>query len=113
MSCGRCEERGKTWPGDDPVCGFPGGVFTIKNWNCATLNELRDMAEDLGVVIYNDDDYAALLTEPRLPDGRGGGYLVLKWYKHRGRTDYAGHLTDTMETLTLAVAERTLDAKPY
>lgn len=53
--CEACKARGKTWEGSDPQCAFPpamfGGhpmpmpaVFTPKNWKCATIDMLRDIA---------------------------------------------------------------------
>ena len=45
MTCKRCKERVKGWKGDDPTCCFETGVFHSEGWNCATMNELRDLAE--------------------------------------------------------------------
>ncbi len=45
--CPRCSTRVKDWSGDDPKCGFDkNGNFLEHNWNCATLNALREMDED-------------------------------------------------------------------
>ncbi len=79
MPCPACVERGKTWKGDDPKCGFTDGirVFTTDNWNCATLNSLRDVAyvthameNKIGVVPHHEE----------------GGFILLFWYKSRGAT---------------------------
>lgn len=83
--CKMCNERGKTWNGDDPKCAFVNGIFQTDNWNCATMSELRhvsreletNMREDLtcgsiGYVPFEGDDYS--------------GYIVMTWYKERGKT---------------------------
>jgi hypothetical protein len=70
----------KDWSGDDPKCGFDeNGNFLERNWNCATLNDLRDIAEEKKV--WCDDNYMAIVS--RFDVGHG----VLSWYKHRGQTD--------------------------
>ncbi|MET0601840.1 MAG: hypothetical protein ABW167_07610 [Baekduia sp.] len=88
MSCPRCTARVKDWEGDDPRCGFNAdGTFNTSNWNCATLNELRDRAGD---AVWNEDDWVSILRAPEIKKP-GGSLLVvfvlLRWYKSRGRTD--------------------------
>ena len=46
MNCKPCEKRGQTWPGSPPKCAFQGEFFSADNWNCATMNLLRDAIED-------------------------------------------------------------------
>jgi hypothetical protein len=78
FKCPRCKKRGKTWEGDDPVCGFDEeGNFLLANWNCATLNALREICE-----ISWCDDYNIGVTSKS-----DFGFLILKWYKSRGGTD--------------------------
>lgn len=92
--CERCRKRGKTWPGDDPRCAFLGdGVFRAKNWNCATLNELRDWADIQETVVWSNDQNAAVVTAPR-----AGWHVVLGWYKRRGSTEWAGVLRESSMT---------------
>lgn len=79
--CPRCQKRGKTWNGSDPVCAFINGQFSRNNWNCATMNEIRERADGK----YCDDHYMALLPW----EDSGGLYILLGWYKRRGRTDLA------------------------
>ena len=45
--CPRCRARGKTWRGSHPRCAFktPEQVFNPDNWNCATANTIREIAE--------------------------------------------------------------------
>lgn len=80
MACQMCEERGKTWAGDDPRCAFKTGRFSSDNWNCATMNALRDAAEGGDLKRWSEDQWFALLVA----DGRA---LALSWYKRRGRTE--------------------------
>lgn len=98
MTCSRCQERGKTWSGDDPVCGFPEGVFDPANWNCATLNALRELGEP----IWIDDEHVLIVQGPR-------GFLLMRWYKQRGRTMEAYWWgRDAPHPLTLIEAEQVL-----
>lgn len=93
FACDRCVERGKTWSGGDPVCGFTSsGEFRPDNWNCATLNALRELTADpregggIGVHLWHEDTNVAVLPMPERSDGRWGGFMLVGWYKSRGRT---------------------------
>ena len=102
MSCRRCQERIKDWHGADPDCGFDdAGKFTTENWNCATLNALRDMCEG----VYSEDSRAALVSCEE-------GWLVVYWYKRRGRTDEV-YLFDgfDLQAVSLSKIEQILDSK--
>lgn len=111
--CPRCLARGKTWPGSNPVCAFvANGPFTSENWNCATMNLLRDLGE--GCVVGNAEaqQYCIVLPVPRsegdLPDG-WPDFIVLGFYKRRGRTEGAWALAETeMKPLRLEHAEAIL-----
>jgi len=99
--CPRCQAR--TWPhaGDRPRCSFPDGVFDPDGWNCATMAELRTIAEEAGPT-WSCDQHAATLPWD-------GEFLILGWYKNRGRTEYAGILSDSdVRPLTLASADEFL-----
>lgn len=96
--CKRCRERGKTWQGGDPVCGFDeAGNFLDSNFLCATLGALRDFAADSTTATWHEDSWMAILCGPEqcqmldkdtYPNaGRGPAYVVMRWYKHRGRTE--------------------------
>lgn len=106
--CKRCKERGKTWNGNDPRCGFSSGVFS-SNWNCATLNELRDI-ENLpdAVQVYSEDHNAALIPF-------GAEFVCLVWYKRRGECDQAWVINSSGSfPLSLKYAEAVLDKlDPY
>jgi hypothetical protein len=79
--CPRCKERVKDWSGDDPKCGFDeNGNFLETNWNCATLNALREMAEENAVWSDNQNSVSVIQRHDV-------GHGILSWYKSRGHTD--------------------------
>jgi hypothetical protein len=81
FQCPRCQERIKDWNGDDPKCGFDeNGNFLEHNWNCATLNALRELAEENAVFSDNQNKVSVI---QRYDVGHG----ILSWYKSRGQTD--------------------------
>lgn len=95
MTCKLCKERGQTWNGDAPKCAFD-GTFA-DNWNCATLNALRDICYEgqdhmpLGVDYqYCSYQKYATVKIDGIEDSRGNGIglaLWVSWYKSRGRTE--------------------------
>lgn len=99
--CEACKARGKTWQGQDPTCGFLAGPFSAANWNCATCNEIRDLAETqdnrhINHQCEENQHYAtiSLLDIDVLPKedekGRMNAQPVclwVGWYKSRGRTE--------------------------
>ena len=102
MTCVLCQRRGKTWEGSDPRCAFESGVFDTNNWNCATMNALRDIAyrEKQFGYWYRDDNLNASIGIVHARELRPGtdddlqGYLVMTWYKDRGRTGQAWLMDD-------------------
>lgn len=69
--------------GSDPKCAFDNdGLFQPNNWNCAGLDQLREDAHK--VEVWNEDQHAVLLRY-----GSEGDFIVLSYYKHRGRTEGA------------------------
>jgi hypothetical protein len=99
--------------GSAPECAFKTGVFDSSNWQCQTMNELRDLVEDTAV--YNDDQWAAVIAIPNddVRTARVADFIILGWYKHRGRTEAAYMLDQDhpIMPLTLAVAEKVLAGK--
>jgi len=89
MPCKLCKERGKTWEGSDPKCAFESGTFNMDNWNCATMNELRDIAGEIGLNYRNGLDSASFGAVPFEE-----GYIVMTWYKSRGKTGNAQVMHD-------------------
>lgn len=88
MACRMCRERGKTWAGDEPRCAFENGLFSRDNWNCATMNALRERAEQLGSV-FRDDLAAGSIGCVPFEGPDDSGYVVMTWYKDRGATGNA------------------------
>lgn len=97
MTCKLCNERGKTWSGDDPKCAFKDNLFTTDNWNCATMNELRRISDEIETKMRNDMSCASVGIVPLDNDyldymeyeNVDSGYIVMTWYKERGRTGNA------------------------
>lgn len=103
QACPRCVQRGQTWSGDDPKCAFSSGTFSPDNWNCATANALRDEADsEEHPPRWSEDQYGALVPWE-------GRFIVLSWYKHRGRTEGCWLMnSDRLEPLSLEDAEHFL-----
>ena len=85
-------------------CAFEfSSFFEEENWNCQTMNELRDMLD------YKDRNGDVSIGIVRIPEQAGEyGHLVLLWYKERGNTSNAYILCEDekIRPLTLDVAER-------
>ena len=80
--------------GSDPRCAFPylrikDQIFQSENWNCATVNACRSL---LAVDAPMDSNYSTLYSGDNrcgtiiLPNDE---FLILGWYKARGRTNFA------------------------
>lgn len=100
--CKACADRGKTWRGTDPKCGFQNGPFDgLENWNCATANLIRHLAEQRGIAdikLHHQENqsYATLdlYGVDVMPEEDDKGMMNLQplclwvtWYKSRGRTE--------------------------
>lgn len=114
--CQRCRGRGKTWAGGDPKCGFLTGDFDPSNWNCATLNELREMCGEDSFLNLESSVFTDRVGDSSIGvlPGPDDSFIVLSWYKRRGRTSRALYISDDeVHELTLAEAESalTLNAK--
>lgn len=120
MTCKLCQENPIVtnvggWPiANRPTrkCAFPNGVFDTSNWNCCTLISLRaDIGDEWAFskkqgYSYGEDQscYTRYVGD--------GLFLVLGWYKDRGRTEYAGILdSEKMLPLRLDQAEAILAGK--
>lgn len=109
--CPSCEQRGQTWSGDAPKCGFHAdGTMTEHNWNCATLNALRDLAEP--VAIWQEDQNYATLPLWEVVDHTPSRVfpewplaLWVTWYKRRGATDALYLLFDDIEPRVPTLAQ--------
>lgn len=78
--CPLCQKRGKTWEGDDPRCAFINGVFDSDNWNCATMNILRELL--CSNIVFSEEEKCGVIPF-------NGWFIILFWYKNRGRTNQA------------------------
>lgn len=131
MMCPRCEQFYKKYPlqdGDDgkehrlkegvfmgPVrCAFEKGIFNHDNWNCETMNVLRERCD----YEFRDDTSAGSFGVIHIPDVEAGGplqqgYIVMTWYKQRGTTGRAYVVNDDDEPapLTLTTAEHVISKK--
>jgi len=78
MKCKECIIKEKDLDlGNSPIlCAFETWRFSIDNWNCWTMDILREQVE----WIWNDDNNAWLIP---IEDW----YLYLQWYKSRWATD--------------------------
>lgn len=96
--CAACAARGKNWQGDDPRCAFASAdaTFNSENWNCATVNAVRDlvwegqnpMPPGVDYRYCSDQKYATVHTDEVEVDGeRIGLALWVSWYKSRGATE--------------------------
>lgn len=81
--------------GSDPKCAFSEGTFSSDNWNCAGMMQLRTDAEE--VEVWSEDEHCAVLPF----DGR---FIVVSYYKHRGRTDGAW-IVESAETRLLTAGD--------
>jgi hypothetical protein len=109
-------ERGKTWNGSDYICAFEGEIFNPNNWMCATMNELRDLVEDWGNNIYDykhlEDEKISTIPINDISIESPHMFLVLSWYKRRGRTGFASLIdSDGQSPLTEEIAVKILESK--
>lgn len=77
--CPRCQAIKAVHAGLRPHCAFDvNGVFSDNNWNCATINALRERAELCSVKV--GDHSIGLVGHFDV------GIAIFKWYKSRGNT---------------------------
>ena len=106
--CSRCEASGEPYD-----CAFPNrGVFTSKNWACATLNAFRLQMTD-NMIFYANDDYRSATFPVHSDDSTPGeepSFLVFMWYKSRGTISGLWALEDERKPYapSLALVEKVL-----
>lgn len=90
--------------GSPRACAFPGGVFNGDNWACVSMAPIRDAAYE--VEVRCEDSHMSIL--PFFDEDGCGGFIVVSYYKHRGRTSTADVYVEGEKTrpLTLADAQR-------
>lgn len=92
-------------------CAFTNdGMFTSDNWNCRTMSVLRGACYNN--YTYRDDMDAGSIGICHIPENDIiSGYVVLTYYKDRGKTGSATIVYDdeTPKPLTLEMAEAIID----
>ena len=86
--CKYCLEKEKTWDKwNSPIeCAFEKWFFSENNWNCWSMDFLREKVEDNSV--YNEDTYAWIIPyNIQNKDNEDIWFIYLEWYKSRWRTD--------------------------
>ena len=68
-------------------CAFSNGIFSSDNWNCATMNKLREIVKKAGL-FWRDDDIGSIGVLPVDLD-EFYGFLIMLWYKERGQVEQA------------------------
>lgn len=113
ITCPMCMERGKDWEGSDPNCAFDeNGTFKKDNWNCATMNELRYIAEKNNTSFrYWDESigHVVIMDEYGEPED----FIVMTWYKNRGKTSNAVVMFDDSEVRPLTLQDATQAINGY
>lgn len=83
MTCKACVERGTPESyGSEPKCAFPNGAFTSENWNCATLNTLREISDHTygASTTYGDDETLEVIPLYE----NTFNFMIIGYYKQRG-----------------------------
>jgi len=111
MDCKRCEQLKKANSAvydSSRKCAFKLGEFHAENWNCGTMQELREIVFDSDIEVYSNDENAAILVAPEKTEST---HVFLAWYKHRGKTSMAQEWTidDVLKPLTLKTAEAVIE----
>lgn len=100
-----------TYLGGAVTCAFDeNGDFKIENWNCRTMTFLRDYC--LEQYTNRDDADGGSIGVFTIPENDlVSGYLVLTYYKNRGRTEgaYVMYSDDSPEPLTLEIADEIIE----
>jgi hypothetical protein len=96
MKCNHCIEKQKNWNewNSDIQCAFENWVFSWNNWNCWTMDYLREKAEESE--IWSDDMFAWLIANE-------WEFIYLEWYKSRWGTDKCIDM-ETLQPITLEKA---------
>lgn len=111
-ACPRCVARGPLKNSDPPKCAFVSGIFSGENWNCATANAIRYLVQGdgfgtvpAGVSASFSNDTTALLVPVDIGEYE---FLLVSWYKRRGRTAVIATVGNEASPLELALAEEVI-----
>lgn len=117
MKCKLCQEFYKKHPLNkeglhrieggsymEPIkCAFETKRFKADNWNCQTINELREISEKENLYVWNNDNSLWITTISN------GNFIFLLGYKQRGNVEKAFIIEKGMiKPLTLKVAEKAI-----
>lgn len=92
-------------------CAFASGVFDTDNYCCGTLAALRDIANGMQWKSSGDEHAVIFDIDALDADVPDAIFVVLQWYKRRGRTTSAVVLGERgHEPLTLTAAEAIIRA---
>lgn len=83
MTCKACVERGKPENyRSEPKCAFIHNTFSKENWNCATLNKLREISNQIhgASTTYGDDETLVVIPLYR----NTFNFMIIGYYKQRG-----------------------------
>ena len=93
-------------------CAFDNSCeFLSNNWACRTMFRLRDIAREKGFHFRDDSDAASIgviwINGHIVGENVQMGYIVMTWYKSRGKTGHAWVVCDDrrIEKLTKETAE--------
>jgi hypothetical protein len=90
MICELCEKDPK--PGhfaERRRCAFEAEEFSRDNWQCGTMNALRDAGEAFSLRDDEQNGSICVVPIPWNDNQLAQGYIVLGYYKNRGRTGSA------------------------
>lgn len=97
---------------DNHDCAFLSGIFSADNHRCGTLLRLREIAGSYDVSVDNDMPNSwrvgdsSLAVMPFIPKATSfAKYIILTWYKSRGRTSQAYVMSDDDLPSILALAD--------
>lgn len=93
-----------------PICAFKGDKYTKDNWACQTMFKLREIADYHG---WNNDESIDVIHIPEDDNMEAfSGYLVLTYYKGRGRSGNAYIMCDNeIRELTLDEAYKIIEIR--
>jgi hypothetical protein len=119
--CKYCETRTKEdlkYFASNPRCAFGnyytddynGTLFDKDNWNCMTMNYLRVIAREIGLHLRMDFDAGTIACVP-FENDYGQGYIVMSYYKARGKVGNAVVMHDDfpIRPLTEKLAVKVVD----
>jgi hypothetical protein len=101
MTCVLCGERKKESHGPSPRCAFIDGLFQKDNFDCATMNKLRTIANSLGTT-WRDDQTSGSIGYVPFGGSTQSGNIVMTWNKDRGTTGNAVIMLDSNEPQPLS-----------